>query len=100
MIEIGLSFTFADSDKLIYYDDTTGFANTITKLKEVLEETEYGGIGTTGLDEIIWLFNQFVVKEYSNRNLGNSVFIANKEEFISKISSNVYYKKSNNIYDS
>lgn len=100
MIEIGLSFTFADRDKLIYYDDTTGFANTITKLKEVLEETEYGGIGTTGLDEIIWLFNQFVVKEYSNRNLGNSVFIANKEEFISKISSNVYYKKSNNIYDS
>lgn len=99
MIEICLSYTFANREKLICYEEATGFTNTIAKLEEVYEETEYGGIETTGLDEIIWLFNQFVVKEYNNRNFGNSVYIPDKNEFISKISSGVYFKKSNNIYD-
>lgn len=100
MIEISISSTFADRDKLIYYEELTGFTNTISKLEEVREEKEFGGIVTTGLDEIIWLFKQFEVKECSNHNFGNSVFISDKNEFISNISSNVYFKKSNNIYDS
>ena len=100
MIEICLSSTHADRDKLICYEETTKFTNTIAKLEEVYEETELAGIETTGLEEIIWLFNQFVVKEYNNRNFGNSVYISNKDEFISKISSCVYYKKSSGIYDS
>ena len=100
MIEIYLSPTFADRDKLIYYEETSGFKNTILKLEELYENTEYKGIETTGFEEIIWLFNQFDVKDYSNKNFGNSVFISNKDEFIAKISSYACYKKSNNIYDS
>lgn len=100
MIELCLSSTFADRDKLIYYEETLGFKNTILKLEELYENTEYSGIETTGFDEIIWLFNQFDVKDYSNRNFGNSVFISNKDEFIAKISSYVCYKQSNNVYDS
>ena len=84
----------------IIYEETSGFKNTILKLEELYENTEYGGIETTGLDEIIWLFNQFDVKDYSNRNFGNSVFISNKDEFIANICSYVCYKKSNNVYDS
>ena len=100
MIELCLSYTFSDSYNLIYYEETSGFKNTILKLEELYENTEYGGIETTGLDEIIWLFNQFDVKDYSNKNLGNSVFISNKDEFIANISSYACYKKSNNVYDS
>ena len=102
MIELCLSSTYADRDKLIYYEETLGFKNTILKLEELYEDIEYSGIVTTGFDEIIWLFNQFDVKDYSNRNFGNSVFISNKDEFIAKFSSYACYKKSNtnNVYDS
>lgn len=33
MIELCLSSTFADRDKLIYYEETSGFKNTILKLE-------------------------------------------------------------------
>ena len=42
MIELCLSYTFADRDKLIYYEETSGFKNTILKLEELYENTEYG----------------------------------------------------------
>ena len=85
---------------MILFDDEHKFVNTIAKLEEIYEETENGGIETTGMDGIIWVFNQFNVDMNLCDNFGSSIYIRDEKEFITKIDSNIYYLKSKSVYES
>lgn len=102
MIRMGLSWTFSEIEKLIEYKEDIEFANTVKKIETIYSELEDSGI-LTNLDEIIWLFKQFSVEETEadcySCSCGHTIYIVNKEEFISKIVSNSF-KKSDNIYES
>lgn len=98
MIEIVIPYTYQNINQKIHYKTDTGFDKTISELESIFNEANDGGI-ITDLDEIIWLFKQFSVIGHSN-DFGTSVYIANVNEFTSKINTTIYQNPSGNIHHS
>lgn len=95
MIEIVIPYTYQNINQKIHYKTDTGFDKTISELESIFNEANDGGI-ITDLDEIIWLFKQFSVIGHSN-DFGTSVYIANVNEFTSKINTTIYQNPSGNM---
>lgn len=59
MIQIIISDTWAEREKLIGYSKEKGFSETISRLKEIKSDTDLAGIVTSSFEKLIRLFTQF-----------------------------------------
>lgn len=87
MIQIVVSDTWAERERLIGYSKEKGFSETINSLKEIESDTNNACIVTSSFEELIWLFTQFTT--VNGRSYSSSILINNKKDLYQVVERNV-----------
>ena len=87
MIQIIISDTWAEREKLIGYSKEKGFSETISRLKEIKSDTDLAGIVTSSFEKLIRLFTEFTIVD--GRSCGSSILINSKKELYQVVERNI-----------